>query len=146
VAHIDLRPGVGLDDLARRLSAPRGRASFSTHIKKAGGLSPIAASLLRELGGDEVGELSPIMLATLIKALPLPLSAPFGLNRSISSAGGIDRAAVNDDLMLRAVPGVFVAGEMLNWEAPTGGYLLQASFATALHAARGLENFLKSPD
>ncbi len=144
--HIDLRPGIALEDLARRLSAQRGRASFSTHMKKAGGLSPLAAALLRELGGDEVSTLSPIMLATLIKALPLTLSAPFGLARAISSAGGVARNAVNDDLMLNVVPGVFVAGEMLDWEAPTGGYLLQATFATARHAARGIEKILKGSD
>ncbi|AGH96921.1 BaiN/RdsA family NAD(P)/FAD-dependent oxidoreductase [Micavibrio aeruginosavorus] len=146
IVHIDLRPGVTLEDLARRLSGPRGRASFSTHMKKAGGLSPLAAALLRELGGEEVSTLSPIMLATLIKALPLPLSAPFGLARAISSAGGIAREAVKGDLMLQSLPGVFVAGEMLDWEAPTGGYLLQATFATALHAARGIERFLKASD
>ena len=107
---------------------------------------PEAVELLRELGGEEVSTLSPIMLATLIKALPLPLSAPFGLARAISSAGGIARDAVKDDLMLQSVPGVFVAGEMLDWEAPTGGYLLQATFATALHAAHGIEDFLKASD
>jgi len=77
-------------------------------------------------------------LARLVKAIPITLTAPRGLERAISSAGGVQWNAVDEALQLRALPNVYVAGEMLNWEAPTGGYLLQACFATGVHAARAM--------
>jgi uncharacterized flavoprotein (TIGR03862 family) len=134
---IDLRPGVTEQELARRLDIPRQAKSFSNFLRVAGGLSPISISLLRE-AAPHVQTLTAAKLARLIKALPVCLDAPFGIERAISSAGGIRLDEVNDHFMLKKMPGVFVAGEMLDWEAPTGGYLLQASFSTAVCAARGI--------
>ena len=132
---LDLRPGLSADQLAARLRAPRGSQSFSTYLRKAGGLSPVAIALLREAGVDGAD-------AARIKALPLRLTAPAPIERAISSAGGVALDAIDERLMLRARPGVFVAGEMLDWEAPTGGYLLQGCFSTAVAAARGVADWL----
>jgi len=134
---LDLRPGLELNTLVRKLGAPRSAKSLGTWLRSAGGLSPLAATLLREpaAGGDDLGSLAPQALAARIKALPLRLDGPFAIDRAISSAGGI-RAAALDGYRLRSLPHVYAAGEMLDWEAPTGGYLLQASFATGVAAAR----------
>jgi uncharacterized flavoprotein (TIGR03862 family) len=144
--RLDLRPGVKEPDLARRLNGPRQAKSFSNFLRVIGGLSPVAISLLREANAD-VAELSAEKLAQLIKSLPLTLDAPFSIDRAISSAGGIALDAVDESYMLKKLPGVFVAGEMLDWEAPTGGYLLQACFSTAVAAAKGMIAFTsgKSP-
>ena len=127
VLELDLRPDVPLDELARRLEQPRGSQSTSTHLRKAGGLSPLATALLREAGPLPT---DPLGLAGRIKRLELPVRAVRPIERAISSAGGVAWSAVDPSLMLTARPGVFVVGEMLDWEAPTGGYLLQACFAT----------------
>ena len=127
VLELDLRPDVPLDELARRLEQPRGSQSTSTHLRKAGGLSPLATALLRETGPLPT---DPLGLAGRIKRLELPVRAVRPIERAISSAGGVAWSAVDPSLMLTARPGVFVVGEMLDWEAPTGGYLLQACFAT----------------
>jgi len=132
VLTLDLRPDVSEAQLAERLARPRAGQSTSTFLRKAAGLSPVAISLLREAGP------LPDNLAAAIKALPLTLTAPEGLEHAISTAGGVAWDAVDDKLMLKALPGVFVAGEMLDWEAPTGGYLLQACFATGVAAAKGV--------
>ncbi|MBN9083524.1 MAG: NAD(FAD)-utilizing dehydrogenase [Rhizobiales bacterium 62-17] len=129
--NIDLRPDLEAGQLATRLAAPRGKASMSSHLRKAAGLPPLASALLYEAGALP-GE--PMALAERIKALPLRLLRPRPIERAISSAGGISFDEVNEQLMLKRLPGVFVAGEMLDWEAPTGGYLLQASFATGFAA------------
>ena len=134
VLELDLRPDVPLDELARRLEQPRGSQSTSTHLRKAGGLSPLATALLREAGPLPT---DPLGLAGRIKRLELPVRAVRPIERAISSAGGVAWSAVDPSLMLTARPGVFVVGEMLDWEAPTGGYLLQACFATGRWA--GLE-------
>ena len=128
---LDLRPGLSLEELARRLRAPRGSQSLSTYLRKAGGLAPVAVGLLREAGIS-------LPDAALIKALPLRLTAAGPIEKAISSAGGVALSALDERLMLRALPGVFVAGEMLDWEAPTGGYLLQGCFSTGVAAARGV--------
>jgi len=133
--EIDLKPDVATGRLTERLSRPRGKASLSNHLRKAAGLNPVEAALLREAGPLPD---SPAALARRIKALPLRLTAVQGLERAISSAGGVALDAVDARLMLQDRPGVFVAGEMLDWEAPTGGYLLQASFASGVVAARGV--------
>jgi uncharacterized flavoprotein (TIGR03862 family) len=133
VLELDLRPDVSEDQLARKLSRPRGAQSLATFLRKAAGLPPVAVNLLREAGGGA----APENLARAIKHLRIPLVAPRGLERAISSAGGVCWSEVDQDLMLQALPGVFVAGEMLDWEAPTGGYLLQACFATGVAAANG---------
>ncbi|EDX82013.1 MAG: TIGR03862 family flavoprotein [Phenylobacterium sp.] len=139
--HIDLKPDVAVGKLTDRLSKPRGKASLSNHLRKVVGLEPVAVALLYEAGPLPV---SPRALAERIKAMPLTLTGVQGLERAISSAGGVALDGVDERLMLVARPGVFVAGEMLDWEAPTGGYLLQASFASGAQAARGLVDWLDS--
>jgi uncharacterized flavoprotein (TIGR03862 family) len=134
VLELDLRPDLDEAALGRRLARPRGGQTLSNVLRKAAGLSPVAANLLREAHGGR----PPEALASAIKRLPLVLSGIQGLERAISSAGGVSWASVDHDLMLKAVPGVFVAGEMLDWEAPTGGYLLQACFSTGVAAAKGV--------
>jgi hypothetical protein len=138
ILTLDLRPGVSSTALVQRLSAPRGTLSFSNFLRKKGGLSPAAVALTREIGGKDVQNISPSALAALIKALPLKLEASFPLDRAISTAGGIRLDALDDHFMLKNKPGVFAVGEMLDWEAPTGGYLLQATFSTAVWAAQGV--------
>jgi uncharacterized flavoprotein (TIGR03862 family) len=121
IAHVDLRPDLSLDELAKRLSAARRGQSTSNFLRKAAGLSPVAINLLRESPQPDQD------LAPTIKALPLRLTATTGLARAISTAGGLRLDAA-------LPPGVFAAGEMLDWEAPTGGYLLQACFSTGYAA------------
>lgn len=137
-AHIlvDVRPSFSHAELAAKLAAPRNKQSTSNFMRKAAGMAPVAIALTREGAGGPLpsaaGE-----LARLIKAIPLRVTAMGGLDRAISTAGGVRFDALDEHLMLRSRPGVFVAGEMLDWEAPTGGYLLQATFATAVAAAEG---------
>jgi uncharacterized flavoprotein (TIGR03862 family) len=141
--HLDLRPDLTGESLARRLAAPRKGQSASTFLRKAVGLSPVGIALLREASPALPAE--PEALAGLIKAVPLTLTGTKSLDRAISSAGGIPLSEIDEHLMLRRLPGVFAAGEMLDWEAPTGGYLLQATFATGLAAARGVLASLRIP-
>ncbi|PZQ63691.1 MAG: aminoacetone oxidase family FAD-binding enzyme [Phenylobacterium zucineum] len=138
---IDLRPDMSADDLAARLSRPRGAQSLANHLRKTLHLSPLETNLLRESHGKDLPS-HPAALAAAIKAAPIRLTGVQGLARAISTAGGVTPGSVDGCLMLRGRPGVFVAGEMLDWEAPTGGYLLQAAFATALAAAQGVETWL----
>ena len=132
---VDLRPDLDVGQLARKLEAVPERYSLSNRLRKGGGLSPVAASLVREAGLLPGGAPA---LAARIKAVPLAMTGTCGLERAISSAGGIAWEGLDADFMLRAMPGVFACGEMLDWEAPTGGYLLQACFATGLAAAEGI--------
>jgi uncharacterized flavoprotein (TIGR03862 family) len=134
--HLDLRPDLAEAALAKRLSAPRKGQSASTFLRKSAGLSPVGIALLREASPSLPS--GPDALARLIKAVPLTLTGTKSLDRAISSAGGVPFQELDDHLMLRRMPDVFVAGEMLDWEAPTGGYLLQATFATGIAAARGV--------
>ena len=136
--HLDLRPDLEVGSLAARL-AGRG-LSLSNQLRKQAGLSPVAIGLVQEV--RHAGDATP--LPALIKALPLRLTGAQGLERAISSAGGLRFAAIDERYMLRARPGVFVCGEMLDWEAPTGGYLLQACFSTGVAAARGATSWLTS--
>jgi uncharacterized flavoprotein (TIGR03862 family) len=135
--EIDLRPDMSVGALTGRLAKPRGGQSLSNHLRKVLKLSSVETNLLREAHGKDLPT-EPGALARAIKAAPLRVSGVQGLARAISSAGGVRLNAVDEDLMLTRRPGVFVAGEMLDWEAPTGGYLLQASFATGLAAAEGV--------
>jgi len=137
--HIDLRQDVLPETLAERLNSPRDGASLSNYLRKRAGLSPVAIGLVQE--ALHAGETAP--LAALIKNLPLRLTKPFGLERAISTAGGIALSELDEHLMLRRRPGVFAAGEMLDWEAPTGGYLLQGCMATGAAAGRGVLSWLK---
>lgn len=132
---LDLRPDVSVQALAARLGAARGKESLASFLRKAAGLPPVALALLRESGAVPN---DPGALAARLKALPVPVQALAGLERAISSAGGVRFSALNDHLMLISRPGVFLAGEMLDWEAPTGGYLLQACFATGRAAGLGV--------
>jgi hypothetical protein len=141
---IDLRPDQSLGQLTARLVRPQGRQSQSNHLRKAAGLSPAAIGLMREATGGPI-PVSPRSQAELIKAVPVTLTGLQGLDRAISSAGGVRLSELDEDLMLRRLPGVFAAGEMLDWEAPTGGYLLQGCFATGLAAARGVARRLNLP-
>ena len=134
IVEIDLRPGLTHEQLAARLDRRRGGQSTATFLRKAANLSPLEISLLREAHGAAL----PADLAAAIKRVPIRLSGTQGLARAISTAGGVRFDAVDEDLMLKARPGVYVAGEMLDWEAPTGGYLLQACFATGAAAARAI--------
>jgi uncharacterized flavoprotein (TIGR03862 family) len=139
---IDLRPDVSLADLAARLAKPRSKQSLSTFLRKAASLSPVEIGLLHEGAHPQLAQMKPMALAGLIKEVPLRLVAPAPIETAISTAGGVAWDAVDEHLMLSARPGVFVAGEMLDWEAPTGGYLLQACFATGVLAARGALQWL----
>ncbi|MFO1025910.1 MAG: TIGR03862 family flavoprotein [Acetobacteraceae bacterium] len=132
--HIDLRPDLPQPELARRIGAAGRGQSLSNILRRAAGLQPPAIALVQEAlhAGAARND-----LAALIKALPVRLDAPMPLDRAISSAGGLRWEAVDQHLMLRDHPGVFAAGEMLDWEAPTGGYLLQACFSTGVAAAEG---------
>ena len=132
---IDLAPDTPLEKLTERLSV-RGKHSVSEHLRKDGRLSPVAIGLLREGHGLTLAR-DGASFARQIKQVPVRLVATRPLDRAISSAGGVAFSAVHASLELKAAPGVFVAGEMLDWEAPTGGYLLQACFASAVWAANG---------
>jgi uncharacterized flavoprotein (TIGR03862 family) len=134
---IDLRPDLDHAAVIGRLSQPRRGASLSNFLRKALKLAPVQTGLLREAHGRDLPS-APSEMAGLIKHLALKITGLQGLDRAISTAGGIPFSALNGDFGLKALPGVFAAGEMLDWEAPTGGYLLQASFATGAAAARGL--------
>ena len=140
---LDLVPGRTVERLAADLSRQGQKASLSTRLRKAAGLDGVKAALLRECRPD-VASLSPGALAAMIKALPLALLRPRPIGEAISSAGGIRFDALNEGYMLKALPGTFVAGEMLDWEAPTGGYLLTACFATGRAAAHGMDRWLSS--
>ncbi len=137
---LDLRPDLSLEALTARLPEGRGSQSMSNYLRAKAGLSPVAIGLVQE--ALHAGVTLP--LAELIKALPLRLEAPASIARAISSAGGLRWAALDEHFMLCHRPGVFAAGEMLDWEAPTGGYLLQGCFSTGSAAAHGLLAWMKS--
>jgi uncharacterized flavoprotein (TIGR03862 family) len=144
--RIALRPDLDVSDLATRLSAPRGKQSFSNFLRKAAHLSPVGIGLMQEAAiasGVPLSSLSPENLAGLINAVPVILNGVAPIARAISTAGGISFRELDADFMIRRLPGVFTAGEMLDWEAPTGGYLLQAAFATGVAAGRGVLKWLE---
>ncbi|HET19974.1 MAG TPA: TIGR03862 family flavoprotein, partial [Chromatiales bacterium] len=140
--QLDLVPGRTLERLTADLARPRGAASLAKHLKARAGIEGVKAGLLREaLSPAELDD--PARLARTLKSLPLTLTATRPIDEAISTAGGIMFDALDEQLMLRGMPGVFCAGEMLDWEAPTGGYLLTACFAsgraTGLGALRWLQ-------
>ena len=143
ILTVDLQPDLTVDQLTVRLGRRRPKDSVSTALGRAG-LAPVAIGLLREATGnrlpDGAGE-----LARLAKSLPVSLVAAMPIDRAISTAGGISLGEVDDRFMLRRRPGTFVAGEMPDWEAPTGGYLLQATFSTAVAAANGALAWIERP-
>lgn len=141
VMTADLRPDRTVPQLIARLARGRPGDSASTMLRRAWGLAPVGVGLLREATGNRLPD-GPEELATLAKAVPVRLTATCPLAEAISTAGGVAFAEVDEAFMLRRRPGVFVAGEMLDWEAPTGGYLLQATFSTAVAAAHGVIDWL----
>nr|WP_051418883.1 TIGR03862 family flavoprotein [Methylosinus trichosporium] len=137
---VDLRPTLSLEALAAKLGRERAKQSFANFLRKAAGLSKLEIALLRIAAPTPPEDAQG--LAALIKALPLPIAATAGLARAISTSGGVAFDELNEDLMLKRLPGAFVAGEMLDFDAPTGGYLLQAAFSTGMAAARGVSRRL----
>lgn len=142
---IALRPDLDAAALTSRLSGTRGKQSLANFLRKAAQLSPVGIGLMQEAAiasGRPLASLSPAELAHLVNAIPVQLTGVAPIDRAISTAGGIAFDELDDHFMLRKLPGVFAAGEMLDWEAPTGGYLLQASFATGAAAGRGVLRWL----
>jgi len=138
---LDLTPGRSVEHLTGALNRPRGKKSLARHLEAAAGLGGVKAGLLREvLTANQMEDAS--LLASTIKALPLSLHATRPIDEAISTAGGVAFSGLDEHLMLKDLPGVFCAGEMLDWEAPTGGYLLTACFATGVAAARGAVEWL----
>jgi uncharacterized flavoprotein (TIGR03862 family) len=147
VLSIALRPAMPADELERRLSAPRAKQSLSTFLRKALSLSPAEIGLLQEAAhasGQGLSTLTPAELAGFVNAIPVRLTGIAPIARAISTAGGIAFDELDARFMLRRRPGVFIAGEMLDWDAPTGGYLLQASFATGVAAGQGALAWLQN--
>ena len=141
--YIDLTPERSLQQLEKALATPRGKASMATHLRRKVGIEGIKAGLLRELASIETFQ-DPATLAAVIKQLPLPLTSPRPLTEAISSAGGVRFSGLDSALMVNAHPGLFVAGEMLDWEAPTGGYLLTGCLATGRAAGQGVIRWLQN--
>lgn len=141
VMELDLAPDKSEADLLEKMSKPRGSRTLSSHLEKTIGIKGVKAGLLREfVPKEDFADLK--RLAFFIKHLPVPLIAPRPLDEAISSAGGVDFDSLDEHLMVRHLPGVFCAGEMLDWEAPTGGYLLTACFASGRWAAAGMLKYL----
>lgn len=143
VLTLDLVPGRSQERLAADLARPRGRDSLASHLRRRAGIEGVKAGLLREvLGADGMQDSG--RLAVALKALPLPLRSPRPLDEAISTAGGVRFEALDSRLMIERLPGVFCAGEMLDWEAPTGGYLLTACFASGYVAGTGAGDWLQA--
>jgi uncharacterized flavoprotein (TIGR03862 family) len=140
--RVDLTPDRDVPRLTHDLSRPRGKRTMATHLQRQVHIEGVKAGLLREVVSKE-DFADPALLAATIKSLPLRLVAPRPLEEAISTAGGVPFEALTRQLMVRSLPGVFCAGEMLDWEAPTGGYLLTACFATGLAAGTGAVEWLK---
>jgi len=141
VLTLDLAPGRSVEKLEAGLARQKAKESFTSRLRKGAGLDGIKGALVRECA-PEANTLTPGALARLIKALPLTLLRPRPLAEAISSAGGIGWDGVDTNYMLKSLPGVFAAGEMLDWEAPTGGYLLTGCMATGLAAGQGAARWL----
>jgi len=143
--QLDLAPDKTLDRVITEVGHPRGARSLSSHLQSRAGIKGVKMALLREiLSAEQLND--PVKLANAIKSLPLKLAAPRPLGEAISSAGGVRFEALDERLMLCDLPGVFCAGEMLDWEAPTGGYLLTACFASGRVAGQGALNYLGSAE
>jgi uncharacterized flavoprotein (TIGR03862 family) len=142
VVYVDLLPGKALSRILAEVNHPRGSRSMSSHLQSRAKITGVKNGLLRELLPREVFD-QPEQLAAAIKSLPLKLIATRPLDEAISTAGGVTFEGLDENLMLLAMPGVFCAGEMLDWEAPTGGYLLTACFSSGYCAAQGVLAWLK---
>ncbi|WP_138935184.1 TIGR03862 family flavoprotein [Roseovarius arcticus] len=134
---LDLMPDLSVEELRKRLSRPRGKESMANHLRKALKWTPEKQALLMEFARPLPGDVAP-----LIKVLPITHQGPLPIDQAISTAGGLRLDALDDALMLKSRPGTFAAGEMLDWEAPTGGYLISACLATGLHAGRSAAAWL----
>lgn len=143
--HVDLRPDASVEELTERLREPRGKQSMSNFLRKCIRVTPAAVTLLNESSKGKLPQ-SAEALAALTKAVPLRVTGFAGVDRAISTAGGVPFSALDDRFMIRSLPGVFVAGEMLDWDAPTGGYLLQGCFSTGFVAAMGLAAYIEGKD
>ncbi|WP_225764094.1 TIGR03862 family flavoprotein [Stenotrophomonas sp. Marseille-Q4652] len=141
--HLDLVPGQSHETLLEKLARPRQGRSFGEHLRRQAGVDGVKAALLFEVLGREAGQHPPEEIARTLKHLPLDLLRPRPMAETISTAGGVRLEALDQRLMLRQLPGTFCAGEMLDWEAPTGGYLLTACFASGLRAGRGVLDWLQ---
>ena len=137
---LDLIPDRSVADVEARLTRPRGKASLSNHLRKTLGLTPVKIALLRDCAPDALGD--PAATARALKALPLPLKGPRPIDEAISTAGGVAWDALDDGLMLKARPGLFCAGEMIDWDAPTGGWLITGCLATGRHAGDAAARWL----
>ncbi len=142
IMFLDLKPDRTLEWLKEKLSRPRGKRSLASYLEKSLGIHSVKAGLLREFVSKE-NFTNAERLAGFIKALPIPLVAPRPLDEAISSAGGVTFESLDENLMLKNLPGVFCAGEMLDWEAPTGGYLLTTCFSSGYAAGNGVVKWLK---
>ena len=143
--HLDLVPGRDRDRLQRDLEKPRGSRSLGEHLRRQAGIDGAKAALLFEVL-DKAAQQDMSRVAATLKRLPLHLLRPRPLAETISTAGGVRLQALDDALMLHDLAGVFCAGEMLDWEAPTGGYLLTACFASGLRAGNGVVRWLQMRD
>lgn len=141
--HLDLQPDRSLEQVQAQVAHPRGARSLSSHLKSRLGLDGIRMAILNELLDKDTLH-DPPRLAAAIKALPVTVAAPRPIDEAISTAGGVSWAAMNSQLMLQAKPGVFCAGEMIDWEAPTGGYLLTACLSTGRQAGEGALRYLQT--
>lgn len=135
---LDLAPDRSLDDLRDRLNRPRGKASFSNHLRKVLGFGPSKIALINEFLRPLPADLAP-----LIKAIPVPVTGFYPIDMAISTAGGLKQTALNDTFMVKGTDGLFACGEMLDWDAPTGGYLVTACLATGRAAGLGAIAYLK---
>jgi uncharacterized flavoprotein (TIGR03862 family) len=141
VIHLDLAPDVSEQQLRAKLGRPRGSRSMANHLEKTTGIKGVKAGLLREFVPKE--EFNESRLAAWIKNVPVLLVATSSIDKAISSAGGISFDSLDDHLMLKKIPGIFCAGEMLDWEAPTGGYLLTACFSSGYAAGKNILHWLE---
>jgi hypothetical protein len=139
--HLDLLPDMSAERVLAEVQHPRGTRSLSSHLKSRLHIDGIKAGMLYECLSKEAMA-DPVQLAVAIKALPITLTATRPIDEAISTAGGVLFEAMTPNLMLESLPGVFCAGEMLDWEAPTGGYLLQACFASGRRAGQGVAHYL----
>ena len=143
--HLDLLPDLSPERVLAEVCHPRGSRSLSSHLKSRLHIDGIKTAILYELlTKEQIND--PMQLATAIKAVPIPLAATRPIDEAISSAGGVRFESLDEGLMLKQLPGVFCAGEMLDWEAPTGGYLMTACLASGHRAAKGVLAFLKAGD
>ena len=142
--RLDLAPDRDVPRLTHDLSRPRGKRTMATHLQRQAHIEGVKAGLLREVVSKE-DFADPARLAAAIKSLPLRLVTPRPLAEAISTAGGVPFEALDRRLMVRKLPGIFCAGEMLDWEAPTGGYLLTACFASGRVAGAGAVSWITDP-